>query len=271
MPTERGFTGRPHDATGLVYMNARYYDPAIGQFISPDTVVPDPTVVMDYNRYLYARANPLRYNDPTGHCPAPDEDMGAIICVALFIEPSTIEAGGITVGGDGRSFDNDSDPAASRGWAWIDANTGEFVQPPHMNPSKYPTAGPLQYRETPPSEVNTWAASMDESGVIILDYDLVLSGSLELYAPHINGTVSFAPNDKGSYDTSFKRDGFPWAEAYYHDGEGNVETLFQDPAIRGNPHDLFAIEPSLASRPLKWAGYFLGRSEFGLPQISAKP
>ncbi len=23
MPTERGFTGRPHDATGLVYMNAR--------------------------------------------------------------------------------------------------------------------------------------------------------------------------------------------------------------------------------------------------------
>ncbi len=48
-------------------MNARYYDPQIGQFISPDSLVPDPTVLIDYNRYAYARANPLRYFDPNGH------------------------------------------------------------------------------------------------------------------------------------------------------------------------------------------------------------
>ena len=47
-------------------MNARYYDPQIGQFISPDSLVPDPTVLIDYNRYAYARANPLRYFDPNG-------------------------------------------------------------------------------------------------------------------------------------------------------------------------------------------------------------
>jgi pimeloyl-ACP methyl ester carboxylesterase len=43
----------------------------LGQFISPDTLVPDPTNVMDYNRYAYARGNPLKYNDPTGHGPCP--------------------------------------------------------------------------------------------------------------------------------------------------------------------------------------------------------
>jgi hypothetical protein len=46
---------------------ARYYDPDLGYFIQPDTIVPDPGNVLDYNRYGYARFNPLKYNDPTGH------------------------------------------------------------------------------------------------------------------------------------------------------------------------------------------------------------
>ena len=65
---DRRFTGQREDGTGLVYMNARYYDPAIGQFISPDTLVPDPGRVFGYNRYMYTYGNPLRYTDPTGHC-----------------------------------------------------------------------------------------------------------------------------------------------------------------------------------------------------------
>ena len=65
--TDHKFTGQKLDATGLQYFNARYYDPEIGQFISPDTLVPDPGRLLDYNRYAYARANPMRYNDPSGH------------------------------------------------------------------------------------------------------------------------------------------------------------------------------------------------------------
>jgi len=52
----------------LQYYNARYYDPAIGVFISPDTVVPDGTNVFDYNRYMYVRGRVFNANDPTGHC-----------------------------------------------------------------------------------------------------------------------------------------------------------------------------------------------------------
>ena len=51
----------------LQYYNARYYDPDLGQFLSPDTLVPDPGNLFDYNRYLYTRGNPMRYTDPTGH------------------------------------------------------------------------------------------------------------------------------------------------------------------------------------------------------------
>jgi RHS repeat-associated protein len=71
LQTDHRFTGQKYDNTGLYYFNARYYDPQIGAFISPRPVgprlVPDPTNLWDYNRFAYARLNPLKYNDPTGH------------------------------------------------------------------------------------------------------------------------------------------------------------------------------------------------------------
>jgi RHS repeat-associated protein len=66
--TDHRFTGQKVDGSGLYYYNARYYDPVIGQFVSPDTIVPQPGRVDGYNRYMYVMGNPLRYNDPSGHC-----------------------------------------------------------------------------------------------------------------------------------------------------------------------------------------------------------
>jgi len=66
--TDNQYTGQKQDGTGLMYYNARYYDPTIGQFISPDTIVPDPSSVSDYNRYMYVRGNPINASDPSGHC-----------------------------------------------------------------------------------------------------------------------------------------------------------------------------------------------------------
>ncbi len=67
--TDHQFTGQKLDGTGLQYYNARYYDPTLGTFISPDTIVPDPGTLIDYNRYAYSRANPLKFSDPSGHDP----------------------------------------------------------------------------------------------------------------------------------------------------------------------------------------------------------
>ncbi|MBI3617463.1 MAG: hypothetical protein HY210_04500 [Candidatus Omnitrophica bacterium] len=62
------FTGKKtDDESGLIYFGARYYDPKLGRFISPDTIVPYPSDPQSFNRYSYARNNPVNVIDPTGH------------------------------------------------------------------------------------------------------------------------------------------------------------------------------------------------------------
>lgn|GEM_PF-2324644 len=67
--TDRKFTGQRLDGTGLYFYNARYYDAALGRFISPDPLIPHRYNPQAYNRYSYVFNNPLRYTDPTGYCP----------------------------------------------------------------------------------------------------------------------------------------------------------------------------------------------------------
>ncbi len=101
--TDKLFTGQRLDGTGLYYYNARYYDPTIGRFISPDpfvqwsngfnlvsypltvNVIPlglgsvnvpqgnypaftleAPVNPQALNRYSYVINNPLQYTDPYG-------------------------------------------------------------------------------------------------------------------------------------------------------------------------------------------------------------
>jgi RHS repeat-associated protein len=76
--TDRGYTGhKQNDDIGLIYMNARYYVPYINRFLSPDSIVPRPTDPQSYNRYSYARNNPLNRIDPTGHVDCSLLDGGA--------------------------------------------------------------------------------------------------------------------------------------------------------------------------------------------------
>ena len=65
--TNRGFTMHEHlDEFGLINMNARLYDPVIGQFLSPDPYVQAPEFSQSFNRYAYCLNNPLMYTDPSG-------------------------------------------------------------------------------------------------------------------------------------------------------------------------------------------------------------
>ncbi len=63
----RGYTAHEHlDWFGLINMNARLYDPALGRFLSPDPYVQAPDFSQSFNRYSYCLNNPLKYTDPTG-------------------------------------------------------------------------------------------------------------------------------------------------------------------------------------------------------------
>ena len=72
---DRTFTGQIEDgSTGLMFYNARYYDPMIRRFVSPDTIIPDPANPQDFNRYSYVSNNPVLWVDPGGnrYCPPND-------------------------------------------------------------------------------------------------------------------------------------------------------------------------------------------------------
>ena len=53
-------------ATGLTYMQARYYDPVIGRFLSIDPVNFSPGRPDMFNRYAYVANDPLNMVDPDG-------------------------------------------------------------------------------------------------------------------------------------------------------------------------------------------------------------
>ena len=68
--TDRKFTGQTEDeAAGLYWYASRAYDPAIGRFVSPDSIVPDPLNPQSLNRYSYVYNNPLKHADPSGRTP----------------------------------------------------------------------------------------------------------------------------------------------------------------------------------------------------------
>ena len=63
-----GFTGHIDDAaTGLTYMQARYYDPKLARFLSIDPVTfLDKPYPQQFNRYAYTWNDPINANDPDG-------------------------------------------------------------------------------------------------------------------------------------------------------------------------------------------------------------
>jgi len=68
-PTDYTYTGQYSYTSefGLMFYNARWYDPALGRFAQADTVIPGAGNPQDWDRYAYALNDPIRYNDPSGH------------------------------------------------------------------------------------------------------------------------------------------------------------------------------------------------------------
>ena len=65
---------------GLYYLNARYYDPEIGRFISPDSIdYVESENINGLNLYVYCINNPIIYVDPSGHA------LGFILIFAILL------------------------------------------------------------------------------------------------------------------------------------------------------------------------------------------
>ena len=69
-PTSFGFSGRYGIVTtteGLVFLNSRFYNSELNQFMSTDTIAGDVSDLQSMNRHSYVDDNPLTFNDLNGH------------------------------------------------------------------------------------------------------------------------------------------------------------------------------------------------------------
>ncbi|MGO1073478.1 RHS repeat domain-containing protein [Lysobacter sp. CA199] len=81
----QGYTGHVSDAaTGLSYMQQRYYDPQIGRFLSVDPVQANMTGA-NFGRYLYANNNPYKFTDP-------DERQGEFFALRMVFATAGADA-----------------------------------------------------------------------------------------------------------------------------------------------------------------------------------
>ncbi len=70
--SSKGYIGERDDPeTGLLYLHARWYDPVLGRFVTPDwwDVIEEG---VGTNRYAYSGNDPVNYSDPTGHHADPE-------------------------------------------------------------------------------------------------------------------------------------------------------------------------------------------------------
>jgi RHS repeat-associated protein len=65
-----GYAGHEREANwGLIDMKARFYNPRLGRFITPDSVIGNAADRRAYNAFAYAWNNPVAMVDPHGHDP----------------------------------------------------------------------------------------------------------------------------------------------------------------------------------------------------------
>ena len=121
LPNSRQFAGREYDVeTQLYYHRARYYDPAVGRFISEDPI----GVSGGRNSYLYAGNDPVNSRDPGGTCSAPAEKD--VVIEADFIASEETASCGQSGGGNSDANSPQYDPAqlAAAVNTWLQQNFG---------------------------------------------------------------------------------------------------------------------------------------------------
>ena len=99
--TTVGYTGHAHDATGLTYMKARFYDPSQHRFLTPDPIHFVDDNPFTFNRYAYGNNNPYRFIDPSGEGVETIVDVGYLIHDAgQFIGASAAAGVGAATGNE---------------------------------------------------------------------------------------------------------------------------------------------------------------------------
>ena len=91
LPTKYAYTGQYSYAgeIGLLYYVARFYDPVLGRFSSPDSIIPiESQGVQAWDRFAYVNNSPVVLMDPSGHdvgCPGANADQCQVAFISRYI------------------------------------------------------------------------------------------------------------------------------------------------------------------------------------------
>jgi RHS repeat-associated protein len=135
------------DSTGLVCLGQRWYDPLVGQFVSPDLVVNGIYTVGAWNPYLYCLGNPVSLFDPAGTdfwtvlevigiaivaaaCVVAAIWTGGASLVALGVLTANLSTGmliGVSIGALGGAIAGELAAQKAGGNIWAGAFVGAFL------------------------------------------------------------------------------------------------------------------------------------------------
>ena len=80
------YTGAIYDElTGLLYLNARFYDPSTGRFLTQDTYRGERSDADTWHLYAYCANNPINYVDPSGHIALELIALGSVATAGLIL------------------------------------------------------------------------------------------------------------------------------------------------------------------------------------------
>jgi RHS repeat-associated protein len=242
-PSKYTYTGQYSnvDDFGLMFYNARWYDPVTSRFTQPDTQVPSSQGVQAWDRYAYTNNNPLRYADPSGHglCAAIQSLLGITLsCPSGSSSGALINVGVKDQGGP--YINIGADPPSNNGWI-IDPVEGQDLSPCICDPIEV-LAGEIKGFDPIPDDDTLGVHAADEPNDPVEPYEVGTAADLKNRSESGDGLqIHHAPQGQPAGQVINGYD-YPNAPAItLPDGEHYAlnPTNLQGP-YNGTPRDLLA-------------------------------
>jgi RHS repeat-associated protein len=214
-PTTSGAT----EGFGLMFYNARWYDPSIGRFTQADTIIPSGVQGLDH--YAYTNNNPVKYTDPNGHDPSNNNcDYAGIGCKTATSTPTATP----TIPGPGYTT-----PTKTPSCVGIPCKPSSTLPPPPTATVTTTPSGPVITTQTPPTpDLNI---DIDWGGVYV-DWTQVDGFDATIDAVGIVGDLGiwFAPTPFTGlfYGASEAAEGFGLGKALADAALGDPSNLIQN-------------------------------------------
>ncbi len=181
--TDFGYTGqRANSYINLMDYRSRWYDPALGRWSQPDSIIPGGNP-QSINRYSYILNNPVNGIDPTGHKPC-DEEYGCSGQLAAQVTPLTTNS--LEESLHNPSMDESGSPD-------LPINPTDRHQTNNDTPSETPPP-PYQMTETDKIGMALTTAMVEITIILPIEYAL-MGATIESSAACVSGVALFCVAD----------------------------------------------------------------------------